>query len=65
MVARGGKGWREGIVREFEMDLYTKLYLKRIPIRNYCTAHGILFNVVWQPGWEGSLGENGYMYVYS
>jgi len=19
---------------------------------------------MWQPGWEGSLGENGYMYVY-
>ena len=65
MVAGGGEGWREGIVREFEMDMYTQLYLKRIPIRNYCKAHGTLFNVVWQPGWEGSLGENGYMYVYS
>ena len=21
-------------------------------------------NVMWQPGWEGSLGRNGYMYVY-
>ena len=21
-------------------------------------------NVMWQPGWEGSLGENGYMYMY-
>ena len=19
---------------------------------------------MWQPGWEGSLGENGYIYVY-
>ena len=19
---------------------------------------------MWQPGWEGSLGEDGYMYVY-
>ena len=19
---------------------------------------------MWQPGWEGSLGENGYMYMY-
>ena len=27
-------------------------------------AYGTLLNVVWQPGWEGSLGENGYMYVY-
>ena len=23
-----------------------------------------LLNVMWQPGWEGSLGENGYMYIY-
>ena len=23
-----------------------------------------LLNVMWQPGWEGSLGENGYMCVY-
>ena len=27
MVARG-KGWREGIVREFGMDMCTLLYLK-------------------------------------
>ena len=65
MVAGGGEGRREGIVREFEMDMYTQLYLKWIPIRNYYTAHGTLFNVMWQPGWEGSLGENGYVYVYS
>ena len=22
-----------------------------------------LFTVTWQPGWKGSLGENGYMYM--
>ena len=27
-------------------------------------AHGTLLNVMWQPGWEGSLGENGYMHMY-
>ena len=27
-------------------------------------AHGTLLNVMWQPGWEGSLGKNRYMYVY-
>ena len=32
--------------------------------RVYCIAHGILLNVMWQPGWKGSLGENGYMYMY-
>ena len=28
-------------------------------------ARGTLLNVMWQPGWEGSLGENGYTYMYS
>jgi len=23
-----------------------------------------LYNVTWQPGWEGSFGENGYMDMY-
>ena len=27
-------------------------------------TQGTLLNVMWQPGWEGSLGENGYMYMY-
>ena len=27
-------------------------------------AHGTLLNVESKPGWEGSLGENGYMYMY-
>ena len=35
----------------------------RLATRSYCLAQGIL-NVTWQPGWEGSLGKNGYMYVY-
>ena len=29
MVTRG-EGWKEGIVREFGIDMYTLLYLKRI-----------------------------------
>ena len=57
----------EGIVREFGMDMYTVLYLKWITNKDNtwnCITHGTLLNVMWQPGWEGSLGENGYMYVY-
>jgi len=26
--------------------------------------HGTLLNVMWQPGQEGSFGENGYVYTY-
>ena len=29
----------------------------------YHIAQGTLFNVMWQPGWAGSLGESGYMYM--
>ena len=27
-------------------------------------AQGTLLNVVWLSGWQGSLGENGYIYTY-
>ena len=59
----GGRGEEreEGIIREFGMDIYTLLYLKST--KTYCIAQGTLFNVMWQPGWEGSLGENGYVYM--
>ena len=61
MVPRG-EGWGEGIVREFGMDMYTLLYLKWITNKNpLYIAHGTLLNVMWQLGWEGSLGETGYM----
>ena len=30
MVASGGEEWKEGLVREFGMDMYTLLYLKWI-----------------------------------
>ena len=33
------------------------------PTKTYCAVHGTLLKVMWQPGWEGDLGENGYMYM--
>ena len=27
-------------------------------------SQGSLLNAMWQPGSEGSLGENAYMYMY-
>ena len=38
--------------------MYTLLYLKQITNKDVCIAHGTLLNVMWQPRWEGSLGEN-------
>ena len=31
------------------------------PTKTYGIAHGTLLSVMCQPGWEGGLGENGYM----
>ena len=44
MVAGG-----ERLVREFEMDMYTLLYLKWINDKNRCIAQGTLLNATWQP----------------
>ena len=38
--------------------------LNEYPSRAYCMAHGSLLNVKWRPESEGSLGKNGYMYMY-
>ena len=35
------------------------LYLKWIINKAISIAQGTLLSVMWQPGWEGSLGENG------
>ena len=51
----------EGIVRDFGMDMYTLLYLTW---RTSKDLQGTLLHCMWQPGWEGSLGENGYMRMY-
>ena len=46
------------------MDMYTLLYSKWITNKDllYSTGNSAQCYVV--PGWEGSLGENGYMYMY-
>ena len=60
MVTRGER-CREGIVKEFGMDVYTLLYLKWITDRAYRIAQGPPLSVMWHL--ERSLGETGSMYV--
>ena len=55
----GGK-----IVKETGMDVYTLLYLKRMTNKDLLHTHGTLLSIMWQPGEEGSLGQNGYTYMY-
>ena len=60
--------WGERRVKEFRIDRYTLPYLKWT--KNYCYTHslsiaqGMLLNIMWQLGWEGSLEENGYISIY-
>ena len=57
--------WGEAMVREFGMDMYTLLYLKWIT--NKDLLYGMWssrLSVMWQPGQEGRMVENGYMYMY-
>ena len=63
-VARGcGGGQGEGIARGFGISIYT-LLLKCITTKDLLYITWTLLSVTWQPGWEGSLGKNGYMYMY-
>ena len=41
------------------MGMYTLLYLKQITNKGHSIAHGTLLNVMWWPGWEGSLAVGG------
>ena len=43
--------------------LYTLLGLKWATNKDLLPSTGLLFTM-WQPGWEGSLGEKGYMSMY-
>ena len=64
-----GEELGKAMVREFGIYMYTPLYFRWIkyPVyftRSYSIAHATLLNIMWRPGWEESLGENGYMYMY-
>lgn len=37
------------------------LIYKMEPTRRYCVALATLLNIEWQPGWEESLEEDGYL----
>ena len=59
----GGRGWREGIVWEFGMDMYTLLYLKWIANKDllYSTGNSAQCHVAAWIG--GEFGEE-WIHVY-
>ena len=46
------------------MDVYTLIYFKWITNKDTRYSIGNSAQCYVQPGWEGSLGENGYMCMY-
>ena len=54
----------EGKVRELGMNVYTLLYLKLITNKDLLYSTEDFDNIMCQPEWERSLGENGYMCMY-
>ena len=67
MVTRG-EGWGGGIDWEFEIDMYTLLYLKQITNKDllYSTGNTAQYSVLkWKKNWEKYLKKNRYMYMYN
>ena len=58
----GVGGWKERIIEEFGMDMYTLLCLKWIANKDLLYSTWNSVQCLWLPGWEGNLGENRYMY---
>ena len=49
----------------FGTDTYTLLHLEWIANKDLLyVARGALLDVIWQTRWEGSLEENGFMFMY-
>ena len=51
------------VLPTFHVGTWGKNRLKTV--RSYWRAHGTLLDLMWQPRWEGSSGENGYTCMYS
>ena len=51
-------------VGELGVDVHTGLRLKWVTNQGALKVQAALLKVTWQTGREGSLGENGYMYMY-
>ena len=66
MVPRGKDGGRDsqGV---WDGHGHTALFImenQQGPAVQHSPDTGTLLSVMWQPGWEGSLGENGHVFVW-
>ena len=56
MVTKG-EGWGRETVKKFGISMYTLLYLKWTTNKDLWYSTWALLNSMWQPAYEGSLGE--------
>ena len=65
LIVASGEGRREGIVRDFGINIFIPLYLKWVTNKDllYSTGNSVQCYVAAQME-AGGLGENGYMYMY-
>ena len=59
-----GWGWERDNQGVWDGCVHTAMSETDNQQETYLMAQGTLLSVMWQSGWEGSLGENGYMYMY-
>ena len=62
-----GKGWKEGVVRQFEMDMSTLLYLKWVTNKDllYGTWNAAQwYAAAWMGGEFGGEWIHAYVFVY-
>ena len=58
-----GEGGKKGYSQEvWDGHVHTAIF-KMYDQQGPTVQHMKLLHVLWQPGWEGSFGENGYMYI--
>ena len=60
----GGEGWREGVVRELEIDMYTLLYIKRMTNKDLLYSTGSsaqCYVAAWMRGESGGEWIHGYV----
>ena len=62
-MVTGGEGWREGIVREFGIDMYTLLHLKSITNKDALHSTGNSAQC-YVASWMGGKSGGEWIHVY-
>ena len=61
-VQHGGS--ETGILLNPRSEFPANIMMEWDSVEGQSSKISLKYNVMWQPGWKGSLGENGYKYIY-